>query len=338
VATAELFESFNAQTIDWFGSIVNVSPTHFQMNVGVNQFNYLGSGFALNGTGRLISGTVESIDYTSAGALQFRITGLNHSAVVLDVLLRGNNGLNGQAIEAFLFAGDDLIFGSNSNDTVNGSAGDDGIAGAGGNDTLRGDIGNDVFEGGPGNDTIDGGAGVDFAFYAGIKNAYATAGTATGVQVTNSVGNEGIDLLTGVERLIFSDRNVAFDLGLGQSAGNAVRILGAAFDQAGIIPEYTGIAIDLFDAGFSMEQVAELALSTPLFGSRSSIDFVNKVYTNVVGGPPTIPERDAFVALLQESGGPLSQAQLLAIAANSDFNAVNIGLTGLQLTGAEYLA
>jgi serralysin len=338
VATAEIFEPFNPQTITWFGNgITNFTPTSFQVNVGANQFTYLGTGFTLDGAGRLTGGTVQSIEFSGSGALQFRITNLNHSAAVLDPLLRANNGLNGLVIQSFLFGGDDIILGSAGNDVVNSGFGNDGIAGGPGNDTLRGDFGNDVLLGGPGNDTLDGGPGLDIAFYEGIRNAYAAAGNAGGIQVSNSVGNDGIDNLLNVERLVFSDRNIAFDLGIGQSAGNAVRLIGAAFDQPAITPEIAGIAIDLFDSGLSMEQVAELALSTPLFGSRSSIDFANKVYTNVVGAPPTIVERDIYVSLLRDSGGPLTQAQLLVIAANTDLNAVNIGLTGLQLTGVDFL-
>ena len=46
--------------------------------------------------------------------------------------------------------------------TVNGGNDDDVIVGSQGNDTLNGDAGNDVLFGGIGNDTLNGGADTDF--------------------------------------------------------------------------------------------------------------------------------------------------------------------------------
>lgn len=43
------------------------------------------------------------------------------------------------------------------------------------------------------------------------------------------------------------------------------------------------------------------------------------------------------MGLLQGSGGPLTQAQLLEAAANSDINAQNIDLVGLQQSGVEFV-
>ena len=48
-------------------------------------------------------------------------------------------------------------------------------------------------------------------------------------------------------------------------------------------------------------------------------------------------DRDYFVGLLQGSGGSMTQAQLLEIAANADLNAVNINLVGLQASGVEFV-
>jgi Ca2+-binding RTX toxin-like protein len=334
VATASLLQPFNPDAITWVGPVTAFTPSHIQISIGSSVFNYVGLGFTTDATGRLNGGTVVAMDYTASGSPHFQITDLNLSAAVLDPLLRANDG---QAIQSFLFSGDDVIFGSPEVDRVNGSAGDDAIGGGARNDVLRGDIGNDLFEGGPGNDSIDGGPGLDLAFYSGDRGHYTAAADANGVHVSDGAGNEGSDTLVGVERVLFAASGLAFDLGPGEAAGNTVRIIGAAFDQPQIIPDLVGIGIELFDAGFSMVEVADLAINTPLFGSRSSFEFVNTVYQNVVGVLPTIAERDAYVALLQEAGGPLTRAELLVIAANSDLNAINIGLAGLQHGGVEFV-
>jgi hypothetical protein len=83
-----------------------------------------------------------------------------------------------------------------------------------------------------------------------------------------------------------------------------------------------------------------MAIGTDLFlslaGSRKNVDFVNTVYRNVTGHLPTTVELNGLVGMLQGSGGTLTQADLLVIAANHPQNAATIGIVGLQLTGVEY--
>jgi Ca2+-binding RTX toxin-like protein len=67
--------------------------------------------------------------------------------------------------QAYLFAGDDNIFGSDAGaDNLRGFTGADYLDGGGGADTLRGEGGGDLLNGGPGNDVLIGGAGNDNLF------------------------------------------------------------------------------------------------------------------------------------------------------------------------------
>jgi hypothetical protein len=155
-------------------------------------------------------------------------------------------------------------------------------------------------------------------------------------------GPDGSDVLVSVERVQFGDRSVAFDLGLGESAGNTVRVIGAALDaQYNGIAAFVGIGIDLFEAGMNLLEVCAAALSTPLYlsiaGSASNEAFVSTVYRNVVGVAPSAGELAYFTSLLQGSGGTMTQAQLLEVAATLDLNEVNIGLAGLQQTGVDFI-
>jgi len=50
-----------------------------------------------------------------------------------------------------------------------------------------------------------------------------------------------------------------------------------------------------------------------------------------------VGERDFYVGLLVGSGGTMTQAELLVLAANADVNAQNINLVGLQQTGVEFI-
>jgi hypothetical protein len=169
----------------------------------------------------------------------------------------------------------------------------------------------------------------------------AVAHTGSTYTVTDSVSRrDGVDSLVNIERLQFSDRTIALDLDSGEAAGNTVRLIGAAFG-VGYIAEYSGVGVELFDGGYGMVQVAQLALQTNLFlslaGSTSNVDFVNAVYEHVVGALPTPGVRDHYVGLLQGSGGTMTQAELLVFAAQNQMNETNINLVGLQQTGLEFV-
>jgi hypothetical protein len=139
-----------------------------------------------------------------------------------------------------------------------------------------------------------------------------------------------------VERLEFSDRGVAFDLGIDESAGMAVRVIGAAFDAPAIgqHANWVGIGVDFFDSGMSLQEVCGLVAQLLGLGNT---EFVTTVYTNVVGSAPSDAVRDSFVGLLQGSGGTMTQGDLLALAANTPVNETNIDIVGLQQDGVEFV-
>jgi hypothetical protein len=187
---------------------------------------------------------------------------------------------------------------------------------------------------------VDGGDGLDVAVFSAPREQVTIIHTAGGYTVSDSTAlRDGIDFLVNIERLQFSNFTIALDLDSGEAAGNAVRLIGAAFG-VDYIPEYGGVGVGLFDAGYDMVQVAQRALDTNLFlslaGAHDNVAFVNTVYQHVVGAPPTPEVRDYYVSLLQGSGGTMTQAELLAFAATNQANEVNINLVGLQQTGLEF--
>jgi hypothetical protein len=193
--------------------------------------------------------------------------------------------------------------------------------------------GNDVFAGTAVNDYFNGQAGLDTAVMSGTRAQTTLTTTEGGITAT---GPGGTDTLVGIERVEFSDRGVAFDT-LG-SAGSAARIIGAAFGSTNMTPAFMGIGIRLFDGGISMHDAAQLALGTPLFlqlaGGHDDTSFVKEVFLNVVGRVPTFAEQSYYVGMLASG---VSQADLLASAANSVFTADTIDLAGLGQTGIEYM-
>ena len=222
--------------------------------------------------------------------------------------------------------------GSLYSDTLIGNGLPNALTGLSGADTIGGQDGNDTLYGGTGNDTLDGGVGIDTALFAGNRASYTISRPAFNHIVS---GIDGSDTLSTIERLQFSDKKIALDLGVGQSAGNTVKIIGAAFDAPAIQqrPDYVGVGLDLFDSGTSMLSVCQLAIGA--MGSPTYTAFVNMVYQNLFGVLPSTADRNFYVGLLQ--GGTMTQAQLLEIAANSDINAQSINLVGLQQSGVEFI-
>lgn len=255
---------------------------------------------------------------------------ITYTALPIDGTLSLNRDSSTGANSPANFAGDtstvpsSAITGTDNPDNLVGTLGDDLILGAGGQDTL---------EGAAGNDTLNGGLGVDTAIYASNRADYSILGSSAGLNVS---GPDGNDIVTGIERLQFADKNIAIDLNAGQAASNTVRIIGAAFDAPTIQdhPDYVGIGLNLFDSGQSILEVAQLVIG--VLGNPSNGDFVDEVFQNVVGVAPSSTEHDFYVGLLQGSGGSYTQAELLVLAANSDVNATNIDLVGLQQSGVVF--
>lgn len=81
-----------------------------------------------------------------------------------------------------------------------------------GNDPMDGTLKADTFTGGEGADTINGSQGVDIAVYSGNSADYRLGwsnGSYTVTDINLSDGNDGADVLTGIETLRFADRDYA---------------------------------------------------------------------------------------------------------------------------------
>jgi Ca2+-binding RTX toxin-like protein len=130
-----------------------------------------------------------------------------------DIIIGGaaNDVLSGEDGEDLIEggAGNDLIRGHRGRDQLMGGAGDDIIEGGQDDDNLSGGEGNDVLNGGQGDDTIDGGAGNDIAQFSGSYADYRitkiNANGKTSYRITDTLGRDGTDTLTNVEKLSFKD-------------------------------------------------------------------------------------------------------------------------------------
>ncbi|WP_395702295.1 hypothetical protein [Aquabacterium sp.] len=213
-----------------------------------------------------------------------------------------------------------------------GGPGKDILVGTAFADTLVGADGDDRLTGGGGNDTLQGGAGLDSAVYA-LPRAQYTVGAKAASVVAGS-GSEGSDTLSGIERLVFSDQSLAFDMS--GHAGTTARYLGAVFGPASVANlQYAGIGVMLLDTGVSNNDLMQLALDAKLGGGFSAAAEIGLLYQNLLGQAPSADELAFWTAAL--NSGQYTAVSLAQMAANLDLNAANIGLAGLADTGLAYV-
>ncbi len=107
------------------------------------------------------------------------------------------------------------IFGNEGRNVIDGSAGNDTIFGGSGDDHLSGGADDDILTGGAGNDTLDGGTGSDVADYFGSRQDYAISKNADGSVTIRDLwtndGNDGTDIISGVEAFHFRDGLVTIE-------------------------------------------------------------------------------------------------------------------------------
>ena len=214
---------------------------------------------------------------------------------------------------------------------INGTPNDDVLVGTAGADRIDGGAGVDTLTGGGGNDELIGGADLDTAVYGGVRSAYQVEHG--GVAIS---GPDGSDTFSGVERLKFSDVNVAFDVTNGP-AGHTAKLLGAVFGAAAVSNKvYAGIGLGIFDnEGADYAAVANYAIRAALGNTIDNAALVRLLYTNVVGAEPSQGEVDAFVGLL--ANGSFTQVSLTTFAADHALNTTRIDLAGLVDHGLEYI-
>jgi methionine-rich copper-binding protein CopC len=210
-----------------------------------------------------------------------------------------------------------ILEGTNGNDSITGTIGADTLNGRGGNDTLIGTGGDDV---------IDGGPGIDVAAYFGSASRFEIFSVEGGWLLRDTTGGEGIDNLSGIERLHFGDLWWAVDLD--GNAGTTVKILGAVFGPSSVEnTDFVGIGLWALDGGVSYPDLMRVALEARLGANPNNTDVVNLLYRNLVGIEPPREDFLYYVGLL--TSGQLTQVQLAQLAAEHPVNLQNIGFDQL---------
>lgn len=200
----------------FYGTVTTATSTRFTLSYGGGDSDdFQGQGFTYNGFGEPIGGTILRYSSYVSGSLAADVVA---SVSVSQFMAYVRNADTVGALSLFL-AGADQISGSAFADIIGGFGGDDLLQGFGGDDQLVGGLGND---------TINGGNGTDYAVYGATAANYAISSTTTGWRISDprAGANEGVDSLTSVEQLVFSDRTVNLlltDTAINAAVSNVLR-------------------------------------------------------------------------------------------------------------------
>ena len=203
------------------------------------------------------------------------------------------------------------------------------------NQSFTGTSGNDSFTGGTGNDTIDGGAGIDTAVFSNKIADYTRSKSGSVWTIKANTGTDGTDTVSNVERLHFSDGNVALDTD--GTAGQAYRLYRAAFARE---PDSGGVGYWMaqMDKGMSLATAASSFIASSEFQARygsapSNGDLLTKLYSNVLG---RAADQSGYDWWLTQMNNGLSKTNVLVEFAQSAENqsavATLIGSTGFAYT------
>jgi hypothetical protein len=222
---------------------------------------------------------------------------------------------------------DFLIAAGLGNDTIQ-------VQGGGGRLNVNAGAGNDVITSLSGSHQIDGGAGFDTLVFDATLNSVAITKSGNGFQI-KAVNGADTDIVSNVERVQFTDQNIALDInGVG---GQAFRVYQAAFNRQ---PDLAGLGywINDLDHGLTLTNVAggffQSAEFVALYGSSTPTDnvLITKLYQNVLHRQPDQAGFDYWASQLKIGG--ITQAGVLASFSESPENQVQV-LGSIQ-NGIEY--
>jgi hypothetical protein len=200
------------------------------------------------------------------------------------------------------------------------------------NNTITGRDGNDTIFADGGSDTIEGGTGLDTIKYT-LAQANYTLVRGESSSTIQELSTSTYDSLSTVERIVFSDKAVALDIGSGEVGGSCYRIYKAAFNRT---PDEGGLGywIGQMDLGKTLVEVSAGFIDSDEFRASYGInpsngEFLTKVYNNVLGRDPDSggydwwvdqltnnPEKTWDKVMADFSEGTENQANVLELIGN----------------------
>jgi hypothetical protein len=216
-------------------------------------------------------------------------------------------------------------YGGSGSDTLTGNSFGNILKGNAGDDTIKGNAGDDTIFADGGSDTINGGTGLDTIKYT-LSQANYTLALGESRSTLQEISTGTNDSLSAVERIVFSDKAVALDIGNGEIGGSSYRIYKAAFNRT---PDEGGLGywIGQMDLGMDLVDVSARFIDSDEFRAEygtnpSNGEFLIKVYNNVLSRDPDSGGYDWWVDQL-DSNPEKSWDKVLADFSESSENVEN---------------
>ncbi|MES2785075.1 MAG: M10 family metallopeptidase [Pseudomonadota bacterium] len=183
-----------------------------------------------------------------------------------------------------------------------------------------------------GNNAVSGNGrgGLDTVLFTSTRASYQASATGGTISVTGSGTN---DTFTNVERLEFTDLNLAFDFA--GNAGKAARILGTIFGQGdNPHPAYASVLLSYLDGSMGYEQLMDGAIDFHLGANHTVSQLVTTIYTNLAGVAPTAQDLAYYSGFI--TSGYYTEAQFAMEAAATVYADWAIDIVGQSATGLAY--
>ena len=207
-----------------------------------------------------------------------------------------------QAVTLSLIAGDQNALPNGSFTLAAGTVIENAFGGAG-NDSITGNDLDNLLRGNAGNDTIDGGSGTDTVVWGSSSINYQLKPTATGWQLADRTGADGIDALFNVEKLQFSDRVVIVESKSHASYSNLpvelYQFFITAFNAAPGVTYMDQLA-EAYTYGLSVKEIVDIFTTKSQFTSvyaptLSNQDLATELVTNIIKTSATAEARTSAV-------------------------------------------
>lgn len=193
-------------------------------------------------------------------------------------------------------------------------------------------------------ETFSGDSGINTVVFSSARSNYSLTQTTNGWLVSSTVN--GKDTISNIERLQFSDKNLALDLDAANSAGGIYRLYKAALDRT---PDLGGLGYWIAQADVGTKDAVRMATDftyaaefKTLYGVHSADNYmtgdditslVTKIYENVLNRAPDTGGRDYYAGQITTKSKTVGQV-LAEISDSAENKLAVIDLIG---TGIEYL-